>query len=247
MTEKLLAMGELTDPAWQRAFTDTPRHVFVPDHDLADAYSPTAPVTQWRTADELGNKRPTSSASAPGAVAVMLERLNVQDHQRILEIGTGTGYNAALLCHRLGAANVYSDEIDPALVNQARHALTSLGYHPTLVATNGYTGLADGAPYDRILATCAITHIPPEWIRQLAIGGRIIAPIAGNSTKPLIILDKTAPDEVTGHFDNYDVGFMPLRHDLHSPLGPGETASSTAFGMAPLWHHHNRSPSPSRS
>lgn len=232
MTEKLLAMGELTDPAWQRAFTDTPRHVFVPDHDLADAYSPTAPVTQWRTADELGNKRPTSSASAPGAVAVMLERLNVQDHQRILEIGTGTGYNAALLCHRLGAANVYSNEIDPALVNQARHALTSLGYHPTLVATNGYTGLADGAPYDRILATCAITHIPPEWIRQLAIGGRIIAPIAGNSTKPLIILDKTAPDEVTGHFDNYDVGFMPLRHDLHSPLGPGETASSTAFGMA---------------
>ncbi|MGH3887561.1 MAG: methyltransferase domain-containing protein [Pseudonocardiaceae bacterium] len=232
MTEKLIATGELTDPAWQQAFTDTPRHLFVPDHNLTDAYSPAALITQWRTADDLGNKRPTSSASAPGAVAVMLERLDVQNHHRVLEIGTGTGYNVALLCHRLGSENVYSNDIDPALIDHARLALKSLGYQPTLVATDGYTGLADGAPYDRILATCAITHIPPEWIRQLADGGRIVAPIAGNSTKPLLVLDKTAPDEVTGHFDNYHVGFMPLRHDLHSPLGPGETAHSTAAGMA---------------
>ncbi|HSL08469.1 MAG TPA: methyltransferase domain-containing protein [Pseudonocardiaceae bacterium] len=232
MAKKLIATGELTNPAWQQAFSEIPRHIFVPDHSLTDAYSLRALVTQWRTADELGNKRPTSSASAPGAVAVMLERLAVQDHHRVLEIGTGTGYNAALLCHRLGAANVYSNDIDPALVDQAGLALKSLGYHPTLVTADGYTGLADGAPYDRILATCAITHVPPEWIRQLADGGRIIAPIAGNSAKPLLVLDKTAPDEVTGHFDNNNVGFMPLRHDLHSPLRPGETVSSTASGMA---------------
>lgn len=119
MTGKLMAAGELTDPAWQRAFTETPRHVFVPDHSPADAYSLSSLVTQWRTADELGNKRPTSSASAPAAVAVMLERLAVEDHHRVLDIGTGTGYNAALLCHRLGAANVYSNDIDPALINQA--------------------------------------------------------------------------------------------------------------------------------
>jgi protein-L-isoaspartate(D-aspartate) O-methyltransferase len=233
MAERLVATGELTDPAWQRAFLHTPRHIFVPDHSLADAYSQDALVTQWRAADERGNQRPTSSASAPGAVAVMLERLHVQDHHRILEIGTGTGYNAALLCHRLGAANVYSNDIDPALIDQARLALNSLGYQPTLVAADGYTGLPEGAPYDRILATCAITHIPPEWIRQLAAGGRIVAPIAGNSIKPLMVLDKTAPDEVTGHFDNnHNMGFMPLRHNLRSPLGPGETAGSTASGMA---------------
>jgi protein-L-isoaspartate(D-aspartate) O-methyltransferase len=229
MTEKLVATGELTDPAWQRAFLDTPRHVFVPDHSLADAYSQDALVTQWRAAGEMGNQRPTSSASAPDAVAVMLERLAVQDHHRVLEIGTGTGYNAALLCHRLGAANVYSNDIDPALVDQARLALNSLDYQPTVVAADGYTGLPEGAPYDRILATCAITHIPPEWIRQLAEGGRIVAPIAGNS---LLVLDKTAPDEVTGHFDNSNMGFMPLRHDLQSPLGPGETASSNVSRMA---------------
>ncbi|HWR48700.1 MAG TPA: hypothetical protein VN327_13970, partial [Pseudonocardiaceae bacterium] len=106
MTETLVGTGELTDPAWRRVFLDTPRHVFVPDHSLADAYSQDVLVTQWRPADERGNQRPTSSASAPGVVAVMLERLDVQDHHRVLEIGTGTGYNAALLCHRLSAANV---------------------------------------------------------------------------------------------------------------------------------------------
>lgn len=232
MTEKLIAAGELTDPAWQQAFTETPRHIFVPDHSISDSYSTDALVTQWRTADDLGNKRPTSSASAPGAIAAMLELLNIRSHHRILEIGTGTGYNAALLSHRLGPANVYSNDIDPALIGHARLTLKSLGYHPTLVATDGYTGLTGGAPYDRILATCAITHIPPEWIRQLADGGRIVAPISGNSTKPLLVLDKTAPDEVTGHFDHYNVAFMPLRHELLSPLGPGETTHSTAAGMA---------------
>lgn len=232
MTDNLVTAGDLTDPAWRLALTETPRHVFVPDHSLTDAYSMTALATQWRTADAHGNKRATSSASSPNAVAVMLERLVAQDHHRVLEIGTGTGYNAALLCHRLGSPNVYSNDLDPALVDRARRALASLGYYPTLVAADGYSGLADGAPYDRILATCAINHIPPEWIRQLADCGRIVAPLAGNSANPLLILDKTAPDEVAGYFDNENIGFMPLRHDVDSPLGPGETAGSSASGMA---------------
>jgi protein-L-isoaspartate(D-aspartate) O-methyltransferase len=212
MTDDLLAAGDLTDSAWQRAFTDTPRHAFVPDHSLTDAYSLTALVTQWRTADSCGNKRPTSSASSPRAVAMMLERLGTRDHHRVLEIGTGTGYNAALLCHRLGSANVYSNDLDPALVDDARNTLTDLGYHPTLVAADGYTGLSGGAPYDRILATCAVNHVPPDWIRQLGDGGRIVAPVAGNSANPLLILDKIAPDEVTGYF-----GLS--RHECGSPWG----------------------------
>ncbi|MGH3823681.1 MAG: methyltransferase domain-containing protein [Pseudonocardiaceae bacterium] len=232
MTEKLVATGKLSDPAWQRAFIEIPRHLFVPDYNLVEAYSPTSLITQWRTADKLENKRPSSSLSAPSAVAAMLERLAVRDHHRVLEIGTGTGYNAGLLCYRLGAENVYSNDIDPELIERARLVLKNLGYHPTLIATDGYTGLADHAPYDGILATCAISHIPPEWIRQLAPGGRIVAPIAGNLAKPLLVLDKTAPDEVTGHFNNDTVGFMPLRRHLHSPLGPGETTSSAACGMA---------------
>lgn len=232
MSQELVSQGTLTDPAWCHAFTETPRHVFVPDWSREDAYSQQSLVTQWRSADSMGNKRPTSSASAPAAVAVMLDRLDVHDGHRILEIGTGTGYNAALLCHRLGSANVYSIDIDPCLVDKARIALKSLGCDPTLAADDGYGGLPEGAPYDRILATCAVTHVPPEWIRQLADGGRIVAPIAGNSGKPLLVLDKTAPDEVTGRFDHDEVGFMSLRPDVDSPLGPGETTGLSAAGMA---------------
>lgn len=232
MTEHLISEGDLADPKWRRAFTETPRHIFVPDYSVASAYSPMALVTQSRMADEFGNERPTSSASAPGAVAVMLDRLDIDDGHRVLEIGTGTGYNAALLCHRLGAADVYSVDIDPALVESARRVLAKLGWRPMLVAADGYAGLADGAPYDRILATCAVTHVPPEWIRQLADGGRIVAPVAGNSAKPLFIFEKAAPDEVSGHFDKKNLGFMPLRHDVSSPFGPGESAGMSASGMA---------------
>ncbi|MGH3979736.1 MAG: methyltransferase domain-containing protein [Pseudonocardiaceae bacterium] len=232
MTEQLVSEGTLTDPAWRRAFAETPRHVFVPDWSLEDAYSQESLVTQWRTADSMGNKRPTSAASAPAAVAAMLDRLAVHDGHRVLEIGTGTGYNAALLCHRLGSANVCSIDIDRALVDNARLALKSLGCDATLAAGDGYGGLLEGAPYDRILATCAVTHVPPEWIRQLTDGGRIVAPIAGNSCKPLLVLDKTAPNEVTGRFDHRRVGFMPLRPSIEDPLGPGETTGLCVTGMA---------------
>jgi len=150
----------------------------------------------------------------------------------VLEIGTGTGYDAALLCHRLGDASVRSIDIDPALVDAARTALDGLGYHPTLASGDGYQGLASGAPYDRILATCAVTHIPPQWIGQLAEGGRIVTPIAGNSAKPLLILDKVAPNEVVGHFDPYEVAFMPLRPNVDDPLGAGESSGLDDDGMA---------------
>lgn len=100
----------------------------------AVAYSPEVIVTQVRPAPVAGGGTvdlPSSSASAPGAVAVMLDRLAVHNDQRVLEIGTGTGYNAALLCHRLGDAAVYSIDIDPELVNAARDTLDSRGYCTT--------------------------------------------------------------------------------------------------------------------
>ncbi len=230
MTKQLVSEGKLTDPAWRQVFQDTPRHLFVPDRSLVEAYAQDALVTQW-VADDMGNKRPTSSLSAPAAVAVMLERLDVQQGHRVLEIGTGTGYNAALLCHRLGSANVHSVDIDPELVESARSRLQAAGHHPTLSAGDGYAGLSEHAPYDRILATCAVTHVPPEWIRQLAEGGRIDAPVAGNAGLPLLVLDKTAPDEVTGRFLDDEMGFMPLRPRVDDPLGPGETTGLTDFGM----------------
>ncbi len=226
--------GVLTDPGWRAAFLEVPRHVFLPDHPLSIAYEDDAVVVQTRPADVPGGtslELPTSSASQPGVVAAMLERLRVEPGMRVLEIGTGTGYNAALLSHFLGDANVYSVDLDPDLVRRAEDALDRLGYHPTLVGGDGHHGLAAGAPYDRIVATCAISHVPPAWIRQLTGRGRIVAPLLGDD-QAMIILDKTAPDEVTGRFDPYPAGFMPLRPDLDNPLPAGRHLGYRGPSMA---------------
>ena len=116
--------------------------------------------TRWRTARETGPVFgvPTSSSSQPAIMAVMLAVLDVTAGQRVLEIGTGTGYNTALLCHRTGDANVTTVDIDAALVATARARLDDCGYHPTCVAGDGIEGYPAGAPYDRVLATCAVAQ-----------------------------------------------------------------------------------------
>lgn len=233
LVDQLAAAGELVDPAWQATMRDVPRHLFLPGHSLADAYADEAVVTQYRSATDLCGgdvPLPSSSASAPGAVAVMLDRLDVTDGMRVLEIGTGTGYNAALLCHRLGDTHVYSVDIDPALVSEAGRALEAAGHRPALAARDGYAGWAEEAPFDRIIATCAITHVPPAWIHQLTDSGRIVAPLSDEGA--LTIFDKTAPDEVTGRFDPYQVWFMPLRAQVDNPLAEGRPLAYAGPGMA---------------
>jgi protein-L-isoaspartate(D-aspartate) O-methyltransferase len=230
LADKLGAAGELRDPAWREAFEHVPRHVFVSGFDLREAYADEALVTQRRRAKVPGGDGidlPTSSASAPGVVAVMLDRLAVANGMRVLEIGTGTGYNAALLCHRLGASNVYSIDLDPGLMTEAGTALDAAGFRPPLRAGDGYAGWPNAAPFDRIIATCAVNHIPPAWIDQLAQGGRIVAPLLGDECA-LMVLDKTADDEVTGRFDPYQVSFMPLRDKIENPLAPGRSLGQVA-------------------
>jgi SAM-dependent methyltransferase len=101
---------------------------------------------------------PTSSASAPAVVAVMLDRLDVRDGMRVLEIGTGTGYNAALMAHRIGGEHVYSIDIDPTLVAAARQALHGVGLHPTLVAADGYNPVY-------VILSCFMQHFgAPDFV-----------------------------------------------------------------------------------
>lgn len=161
----------------------------------------------------------------------MLDRLDVRAGHRVLKIGTGTGYNTAVLCHRLGPDNVYSLGIDPGLVTTAADRLAGLGHNPHLNAGDGAAGWDEHAPFDRILATCAITQIPPAWICQLADGGRIVVPLDAGTAGPLLVLDKTAPDEATGRIDAYPAGFMPLREHADNPLGPGQSTGFAATGM----------------
>jgi hypothetical protein len=128
---------------------------------------------------------------------------------------------------------VFSVDIDPQLVDAAGEALAGLGHRPTLQVGDGYGGLPSGGPYDAILATCAVTHVPPAWIDQLVIGGRIVAPLYGPGYA-LMVLEKTATDEVTGRFDTHPTAFMPLRERLEDPLGPGQ---QLGFGGSRIAHH----------
>jgi len=223
----LVASGELRDPGWRRAFAEVPRHLFVPrflDLDysgersvdgatpeqhrqwLERIYSDTTLITQLRAsgADGHGARRPTSSSSMPRIMAWMLE---VADGHRVLEIGTGTGYKAALLCHRLGPANVASIDIDPVLVGQARERLAALGYAPMLATGDGAHGVPQAVSYNAIISTAAVDHIPPAWIEQLRPDGVILTDLRGGIAGAMVRLCKIDDDTVEGRCEIYDAAF----------------------------------------
>ncbi|MGI9000995.1 MAG: methyltransferase domain-containing protein [Pseudonocardia sp.] len=241
LADDLRQSGALADAAWYDAFATTPRHLFVPSFSIDNRkFDRTEPVDidSWLDVvyrddallTQTTQHRPSSSSSKPAIMAVMLSLLEITGTERILEIGTGTGYNAALLASRLGAGRVTSIDIDPSLVDDARQRLAEFGATPLLVAGDGSSGWTSRAPYDRIIATCAIHYIPPAWIHQLVEGGRIIAPLTGPGGA-LMVLDKIAADEVHGRFDPRPAQFMPLRHYANDPLGPGESVGFSADGM----------------
>jgi methyltransferase of ATP-grasp peptide maturase system len=263
MADALASDRALTDPAWRAAFEAIPRHLFVPrfyrpDGTLVDSADP-AVGDEWLAAvyadDSLVTKLApvpgsdlslsVSSATMPSLMARMLHLLDVPPVSKVLEIGTGTGYNAALLCHRLGDRQVVSVDIDPELVAAAGARLAGLGYHPHLVAADGSAGVADRAPYDRIIATCAVPAVPSAWIRQLEIGGLIVTDVRGEISSSLAVLRKTAADTVSGTFLAVPGHFMWLRARADNPLRDGDggmlvidldntTTRATTLGPAQL-------------
>jgi protein-L-isoaspartate(D-aspartate) O-methyltransferase len=243
-----LVSGGAVRSLWlQRAFEETPREVFVPrfyrrsgsgqkvlvdgtdpaqrDEWLRGVYTDEVLMVQVTPAPDLIDRAgaPTSSSSMPTVMAGMLEALDLQPGHRVLEIGTGTGYNAALLCQRVGAQNVASVELDPSLADAARRALADLGLHPAVHAGDGAAGLAAAAPFDRIIATASTDHIPPAWIAQLAPGGTIVVDLRGSLDGSLLRLTMTESDVVEGAFLNLPGAFMPMRTRLDSPHRDGES------------------------
>lgn len=237
LTDSLLAAGVLRDRRWAEAFRQVPRHAFLPgffvqrpdgawepvtaehpDH-LALAYRNDVCVTQldnddraWEQALVTGAVTgvPTSSSSMPTIMAIMLEALAVAPGDRVLEIGTGTGYNAALLCHVLGGDRVTSIDVDPGVLVRAEARLAAAGYHPTCVLGDGEQGHTPRAPYDRILGTCAVSRIPTAWLEQTAPGGAIVTTFnraIGAGLVRLTVRDGHA----TGRVLPEDGRFMPLR------------------------------------
>jgi protein-L-isoaspartate O-methyltransferase len=164
----------------------------------------------------------------------MLRILNVKDGHRVLEIGTGTGYNTALLCHRLGDEAVTTVDIDPVLVAEAQAHLEQVGLRPLAVSGDGADGVPTAAPYDRILSTCSAAAVWDAWIDQLAEDGLLVAPLTFGGA--LAVLRKTGPGELSGRLDANQAYFMPLHAAGEAmpegfvPLQPLPAAQSAGYG-----------------
>ena len=168
LVESLDRMGAIHSRPVRRAFQTVPRELFVPEiaarDGLAAVYRPE--VALPTATDSRGT--PISSSSAPVIMALMLENLDVHPGHRVLEIGAGTGYNAALLKTLVGSrGRVTTLDIEASFVRRAKRALVAGGYSCRVVVGDGREGWAAGAPYDRIIVTAAADGVPPHGVTSL--------------------------------------------------------------------------------
>ncbi|MFF7363071.1 methyltransferase domain-containing protein [Streptomyces sp. NPDC008125] len=248
MVGLIVAGGGLRDPAWRAAFEDVPRHLFVPyyyeggllghvrlwcgDADpvrreqwLRGAYADGPLATRMKDGELV------SSSSQPSLMALMLEELDVRDGQSVLEIGAGTGYNAALLAHRLGDRSVTTVDLDPEITESARRHLAAAGYRPTVVTGDGARGCPGRSPYDRIVATCTLPLIPEDWLAQCAPDARILAPFATGLIS-LRVRQTAGGRRAEGRFLHTPAFFVPLRGTPERHGGPARhTAGNDLYSF----------------
>ncbi len=199
----------IQSPRVEAAFRAVPRHFFVPGTPLEEVYSDRAIAAKQ---DQDGQW--LSSSSQPAIMAIMLEQLDLQPGQRVLEIGAGTGYNAALMAHIVGeTGQVIAVEIDEDLTQAARTHLAAAGFAQVrAVCTDGGYGYPEAAPFDRIILTVGAPDILPAWWEQLKPGGRIVLPLALRGSMKSIAFERTG-DHLTS-LSVKDCGFIPLRGDF---------------------------------
>ncbi|KAA9379638.1 methyltransferase, FxLD system [Microbispora cellulosiformans] len=209
LVDLLVARGTVRTGPVEAALRAVPRHAFVPGAALESAYALDDAVVTKRGQDGAA----LSSASAPGVVAAMLEQLDVHPGDRILEIGAGTGYNAALLAELTGpAGHVVTVDIDADVVDGARTALTATGYGQVeVLCADGADGHAPAGPYDRIIVTAGAWDLPPAWWQQLTPDGRLVVPlrIIGGTTRS-VAFDRDGGDHLVSQ-SMMTCGFLAMR------------------------------------
>ena len=204
-------MGTISTPVAE-ALRTVPRHLFLPEVSARAAYRDDAIVTK-----RAPDGQPISSSSQPTIMALMLDQLGLAPGQRVLEIGAGTGYNAALISHLVGpAGEVVSVDIDADLVQRARTSLVQAGFpQVTVVCGDGSDGFAAGAPYDRIIATVGVADLAPAWLDQLAPDGRMVMPLDLGGVQRSVAFERA-----DGHWVSLSAvscGFMRLRGGSAGP------------------------------
>jgi protein-L-isoaspartate(D-aspartate) O-methyltransferase len=195
--EQLVARG-IRDARVLEAMRRVPRHELVPEELRDEAYEDgPLPIGEGQT------------ISQPYIVAAMSEAAALSGGERVLEVGTGSGYQAAVLSAL--AAEVYTIELEPVLAERARRDLERLGCTNVHTRTgDGYRGWPDAAPFDAILVTAAPEHVPPALLDQLRIGGRLVIPVGGSGDQELWLYTKSAHGVERRHL--MPVRFVPLRN-----------------------------------
>lgn len=255
-------------PDWADSFAAVDRALFLPEvmwpHEMATKTSvgvdkgtdseawyryadADVPITtQWDDGRHHGRspgKVATSSTSMPSVVMSMLRDLDVREGMRVLEVGTGSGWNAGLLAHRLGGVNVTTVEVDPVVAEAARAALDRAGLRPTVITGDGLLGHLPHAPYDRVVATAGLRRIPHAWIRQTVPGGVVLAPWGthyGNTDALVRLVVSEDGTTAAGHFTR-PVEFMKVRthrlarapHTEYVPDGFPGAAETSATTVTP--------------
>ncbi len=220
LADRLAGIGRAMDPAIGQAFRAVPRHLFLPGMPPASAYADQAFVIKYGD-----DGMPASSSSQPAMMAIMLEQLGLRPGHRVLEVGTGTGYNAALMAQITGDQHsVVTIDIDADLITRARANLTAAGADRVrAVCGDGGFGVPEYAPYDRIIVTAGAWSLAPQWLAQLAPGGRIVLPLSVRGLQLSVAFEQAGPG--WSAISAFRCGFIRMAGRLAGPeafvpLGP---------------------------
>lgn len=197
MIERQLRRRGITDAAILSAFAEVPREAFVPENMAEFAYDDgPLPIGSGQT------------ISQPYIVACMIDAADIGSGDRVLEVGAGSGYAAAVLSRI--ADEVFAIERHSSLANQAQARIAALGYENcSIVAGDGMEGIPDHAPFDAILVAARGEEAPDALKQQLAVGGRLVIPVGGEDVQQLRCIERVAEDKWTSH-DITAVRFVPL-------------------------------------
>jgi protein-L-isoaspartate(D-aspartate) O-methyltransferase len=206
LVAQLRALGAVRSEAVERAVLAVPRHMFMPEVTLDQAYAAEFSLTTKRD----GNGVALSSVSAARIQAFMLEQAQIVPGMRVLEVGSG-GYNAALIAELTGpAGEVTTVDIDPEVTSRAARLLAAAGYgHVRVVTADGADGVAESTPFDRIIVTVEAADIAPAWVSQLAAGGRLVVPLRVRGLTRSVAFERRDHHLISLSYEL--CGFVPMR------------------------------------